>query len=95
MKQSDRGSHNVGGRPGGNPGAHLKSISHRCHLREVEFEWELTKDTIYLPLACLQGGVGGGRRDDGDEFRRQLVGDWLRSFHPDRYVLDPLRRPSA
>ena len=42
--------------PGGNPGANLKSISHRCYLREVAFEWELTRETIYLPLGCLQGG---------------------------------------
>ena len=43
-------------RPGGNPVANIKSISHRCYLREVAFEWELTKETIYLPLGCLQGG---------------------------------------
>ena len=42
--------------PGGDPGANLKSISHRCYLWEVAFEWELTKETIYLPLGCLQGG---------------------------------------
>ena len=42
--------------PGGNPGANLKSISHRCYLFEVAFVWELTKETIYLPLGCLQGG---------------------------------------
>ena len=42
--------------PGGNPGANFKSISHRCHLREVAIEWELTKETIHLPLGCLQGG---------------------------------------
>ena len=28
--------------PGGNPGANVKSISHRCHLFEVAFVWELT-----------------------------------------------------
>ena len=44
-------------RPGGNPGANLKSISHRCDLREVAFEWELTEETIYLPLGCLQAGL--------------------------------------
>ena len=44
--------------PGGNSGAKFKSISHRCYLREVAFEWELTQDTIYLPLGCLQGGCG-------------------------------------
>ena len=42
--------------PGGNPGANLKSISHRCFLFEVAFLWELTKETIHLPLGCLQGG---------------------------------------
>ena len=29
--------------PGGNPGANLKSISHRCHPILVAFVWELTK----------------------------------------------------
>ena len=24
--------------PGGNPGANIKSISHRCYLREIAFE---------------------------------------------------------
>ena len=43
--------------PGGNPGANLKSISHRCYLILVAFVWELTKETIHLPLGCLQGGV--------------------------------------
>jgi len=47
--------------PGGNPVAKLKSIPHRCYLREVAFEWELTKETIDLPLGCLQGGEGGGQ----------------------------------
>jgi len=42
--------------PGGNPGANLKSISHRYYLFEVAFVWELTKETIELPLGCLQGG---------------------------------------
>jgi len=39
--------------------ANFKSISHRCHLILVAFVWELTKETIYLPLGCLQGGMGG------------------------------------
>ena len=42
--------------PGGNPGANLKSISHRCHLFEVACVWELTKEAIDLPLGCLHGG---------------------------------------
>ena len=44
------------GHPGGNPGANLKSISHRCHPILEAFVWELTKETIHLPLGCLQGG---------------------------------------
>ena len=34
----------------------LKSISHICYLLEVKYVWELTKETIHLPLGCLQGG---------------------------------------
>ena len=45
--------------PGGNAGANLKSISHRCHPILVAFVWELTTETIYLPLGCLQGGDAG------------------------------------
>ena len=44
------------GHPGGTPGANLKSISHRFHPVLVAFVWELTKETIHLPLGCLQGG---------------------------------------
>ena len=43
-------------RPGGNPGANPKSISHRCYLWEVAFKWRLNKETIDLPLGCLKGG---------------------------------------
>ena len=46
-------------RSGGNPGANLKPISHRCYLFEVAFVWELTRETIVLPLGCLQGGGSG------------------------------------
>jgi len=42
--------------PGVELRANLKSISHRCHLFEVAFAWGLTKETIHLPLGCLQGG---------------------------------------
>ena len=50
-------SHDPSGRhPGGNPGANLKSISHRCQLILVAFVWELTKEIINWPLGCLQGG---------------------------------------
>ena len=37
-------------------GANLKSISHRCNPILVAFLWELTKETIDVPLGCLQGG---------------------------------------
>ena len=43
--------------PEGNPGANRKSISHICHPILVAFVWELTQDTIYVPLGCLQGSV--------------------------------------
>ena len=42
--------------PGVELRGNIKSISHRCHLFEVAFVWELTKETIRLPLGCLQGG---------------------------------------
>jgi len=45
--------------PGGNPGSNLKSISHRCYLFEVAFVWELTEETMNLPLGCFQGGLRG------------------------------------
>ena len=34
--------------PGGNPGANLKPITHRCHPILVAFLWELTKETTYI-----------------------------------------------
>ena len=43
--------------PGGNQGANRKSIFHRCYIREVAFEREMTKETIHLPLGSLQSGV--------------------------------------
>ena len=39
------------------PGVNLKSISHRCHPMLMAFVWELTNETIDLPLGCLQGGL--------------------------------------
>ena len=55
--------------PGGNPGANLKSISHRRYLFEVAFVWELTKETIHLPLGCLQGGPRWSREYRAGAFR--------------------------
>jgi len=34
-----------------------ESISHRCHLFEVASAWDLAKETIHLPLGCLQSGT--------------------------------------
>ena len=48
--------------PGCNPWANLKSIPRRCHPILVAFVWELTKETIYLPMGFLQGG--SGERED-------------------------------
>jgi len=45
------------GHPGGNPWANLKSIFQKCYIFEVAFVWELTNETIKLPLGCLQGGI--------------------------------------
>ena len=42
--------------PGVELRANLRSIPHRCHLFEVAFVWEFTRETIHLPLGCLQGG---------------------------------------
>ena len=64
--------------PGGNPGANRKSISHRCYLFEAAFEWELTKETIYLPLGCFKGGVANPGKapisaSGGKEFNRHAA----------------------
>ena len=40
--------------PGDNPGANRKSISHICYPILVAFVWELTTETIHLPLGCLK-----------------------------------------
>ena len=39
--------------PGVELSGNLKSLS--CHLFEVAFVWELTKETIHLPKGRLQG----------------------------------------
>jgi len=74
------------GHPGGNPGANLKSISHRCHPILVAFVWELTKETIYLPLGCLRGGLRGAgagklvcRGAGGRETWRSITTAWRHS----------------
>ena len=51
----------LGSYPGGNPGANLESISHRCHPILVACAWGLTKETINLPLGSLQDGFSAER----------------------------------
>ena len=46
--------------------ANLKLISHRCHLFEVAFVLDLTKETIQLPLGCLQGEYAATRSNRGE-----------------------------
>ena len=46
--------------PGDNTGVNLESIYHRCHPILVALIWELTDETIHLPLGCLQGGLPPG-----------------------------------
>ena len=41
-------------------GKTLRPISHRYHPILVSFVWELTTETIDLPMGCLQGGVRCG-----------------------------------
>ena len=47
----------ISSHPEGNTGANLESSSHRCHPILEEFVWDLTKESINLPLGCLQGGL--------------------------------------
>ena len=43
------------GHPGVELRANLESISHRGLFFEVAFVWDLTEETMHLPLSCLQG----------------------------------------
>jgi hypothetical protein len=73
--------------PGGNPGANLKSISHRCHPILVAFVWELTKETINLPLGCPQGGRGSGSAFPG---KRRDTGCWRCSCAYQHFAISQL-----
>ena len=55
----------------------VKSISHRCHLFDVAFVWELTKETIHLPLGCFQGGSGC---DSVKSLRSSYMGPYPQNF---------------
>ena len=57
---------------GDSSGANLESISHRCYLFEVAFVRKLTKETIVLPLGCLQGGTNDAVFGDTSKRARLL-----------------------
>jgi hypothetical protein len=66
--------------PGVELRANLKSISHRCHLFEVAFARRLTKETMHLPLGCLQGGPAIWRRVLAPQPRPQSSSPLLSGF---------------
>ena len=76
--------------PGGNPGANLKSISHRCHTILVAFVWELTKETIDLPprwpTRPPRPSLQGQTRPSSSRFERNP--------HLSTVPLDPSRTPN-
>jgi len=77
-------------RPGGNPGANLNSISHRCHLIMVAFVLELTKETIDLPLGCLQGGLQHECASSHTIFEQKLYNTLTHTFtHSLTHCLPP------
>ena len=65
--------------------ANLQSISHKCHLEEVAFVWEWTKETNDLPLGCLAGAslnperctVRGRRECGAVPTRARIQGSWI------------------
>ena len=59
MKKKKKKKERACGSPNAELRANIRSISHRCHPILVAFVWQLTKETIDLPLGCLQGGEGG------------------------------------
>jgi len=76
--------------PGGNPGANLKSISHRCHPILVAFAWDLTEKTSICPWVASR--VAG--------FRAHLLGvlsdpDPLPQPAPTSPCTPPSARPGA
>ena len=77
-----RGAHTH--HPGGNPWANLKSISNRCHPILVVFVWELTKETIILPLGCLYGGF----RSHWFEAKARSWRDKELSFNGERTLIE-------
>ena len=72
--------------PGVELRANCKSISHRCHLFEVIFVWELTKETIHLPLGCLQGGSRHLKVDCTTiQFPHQVYAGWGSDIRIDNF----------
>ena len=71
--------------------ANRKSISHKCHPVLVAFVWELIKQTIVLPLGCLQGGRSG----KSITWRRPTLGSYSRAHPPEIRIEDPPRPPAG
>jgi len=59
--RGERFSMNEVPHPGVELRANLESIFRRRFLFEEAFVWQLTKETIHLPLGCLQGGFPARR----------------------------------
>ena len=74
-----------GSHPGVELRENLESISHRYHLFEVAFVWKLTKETIHLPLGCLQGGAG----PTSARHIRYRGTSLIRNTHPPRITIGP------
>ena len=58
MRRHQTPLHNASSHPGVEHRSKLNVFSHRCHLVEMAFVWELTEETIHVPMGCLQGGFG-------------------------------------
>ena len=91
-----------GGRRGAahHPGVELRanpmSIFHRCHLFEVAFVRGLTRETMHLPLGCLQGGAGVGKQEGaGGALHPQplTLNPKPNTLNPKPYIFNP--KPST
>ena len=84
--------------PGVELRANLKSISHRCYLFEVAFVWELTRETIVLPLGCLQGGAARAGAGSALRCRPPQLGcrrDGPADGHATRWIAESRHHPGG
>ena len=75
----------------------LKVHPHNCHPILVAFVWESTRETINLPLGCLQGGMGysGFCCDVSPYNQHGLSWSFPWPCYTDVYTLRPLRHIQA